>query len=71
MKKMVEAGSFERLASAVGDSGRKQGEQSLTSHYRKGIVGDWKNYMTPEQAESVNNVLSDLEKKVFKKYGVI
>lgn len=33
---------FENLA-----HGRKQGVESKTSHYRKGIVGDWKNYFTP------------------------
>lgn len=28
--------------------GRKPGEEETTSHYRKGIVGDWKNYFTEE-----------------------
>lgn len=28
--------------------GRKEGEEDKTSHFRKGIAGDWKNYFTPK-----------------------
>ena len=34
------AGSFERLA-----GGRKRGEENSGSHFRKGIVGDWRNHL--------------------------
>jgi hypothetical protein len=27
-------------------SGREKGEEDISSHYRKGIAGDWKNYFT-------------------------
>jgi len=27
-------------------SGRKPGEEDVTSHYRKGVIGDWKNHFT-------------------------
>ena len=33
--------SFERFA-----EGRKRGEANVQSEYRKGIIGDWKNYFT-------------------------
>ena len=61
LKIMVEAGSFERLSALdkfydenkqgkIMDIknilGRKPGEEQWTSQYRKGIVGDWKNYLT-------------------------
>lgn len=38
--------------------GRKRGEEDPKSHYRKGIVGDWNNYFTPEHIElfSKNNL---------------
>ena len=39
---IVHKNSFERRS-----GGRKRGEEDITSHYRKAIVGDWKNYFTP------------------------
>jgi hypothetical protein len=29
-------------------SGRKQGQESASSHYRKGLPGDWRNHFEPE-----------------------
>ena len=42
VEKILEQLSFKQL------SGRKQGEEDVGSHYRKGVAGDWKNYFTPE-----------------------
>lgn len=42
---IVENHSFEKVA------GRKAGEENSRSFMRKGIVGDWKNYFTPEARE--------------------
>ncbi|WP_028313368.1 sulfotransferase domain-containing protein [Desulfatibacillum aliphaticivorans] len=39
---LVEAASFERV------SGRKQGQADAKSHYRKGVVGDWKHFFKEE-----------------------
>jgi len=36
---IVDRYSFEKLS-----QGRKQGDENVFSHYRKGISGDWKNY---------------------------
>jgi hypothetical protein len=38
----IEAHRFQKI------SGREQGHEDMTSHKRKGIVGDWKNYFTQE-----------------------
>ena len=41
LERIVEANSFENR------TGRNRGQEDNSSHYRKGIVGDWKNYFTP------------------------
>lgn len=43
----VEATSFNQLS-----QGRKRGEEDLSSFFRKGIVGDWKNWFTSGQLAS-------------------
>ncbi len=43
----VEAQAFQKI------SGRKPGQEDRSSHKRKGIVGDWRNYFTPTIAELV------------------
>lgn len=46
--------SFERL------SGRKPGEEDHMSHYRKGIPGDWKNYMDEVSIAPFKEATGDL-----------
>lgn len=45
LESMLSAGSFERLS-----GGRERGEEDASNFYRKGIVGDWGNHMTLDQA---------------------
>lgn len=40
LQKLIEAQAFQKLA------GRKPGEEDAKSHYRKGVAGDWVNYLT-------------------------
>lgn len=39
LKRVIEAQAFQKLA------GRKKGEEDPKSHYRKGVAGDWVNYL--------------------------
>jgi len=43
VKQCVDAASFEMLS-----KGRKRGEEDLSSFFRKGVAGDWKNVFTEE-----------------------
>jgi hypothetical protein len=40
--------------------GRKRGVEDTTSHYRKGVAGDWVNHFTPEHAEGFVARFGDL-----------
>lgn len=46
--RIVEEYSFERL------TGRRPGQENSESFLRKGIVGDWKNYFSPEACKIFN-----------------
>lgn len=41
-RKLIRHHSYERYS-----KGRKPGQEDSSSHYRKGIHGDWRNYFTP------------------------
>ncbi len=65
IQNMINQASFEHLTKVdSGGRSRQPGEQSIGSHYRKGIVGDWKNYLDPAQAEIVDKLTKDLFEKV-------
>jgi hypothetical protein len=46
IRQAIQQNSFNVLS-----EGRSPGEENKTHHFRKGIVGDWKNYFTPEMNE--------------------
>ena len=72
IEKSIEGGSFKKRTSVSKESEkeRERGEQSLTSHYRKGIVGDWKSHLTEKQVEYIREQLSELQEKVNEKFGL-
>ena len=50
---IVERNRFARLSMGkrIWQSQRKPGQEDAKSHFRKGIVGDWRNYLKPEHVE--------------------
>jgi hypothetical protein len=41
-------------------AGRKVGEENKDSHYRKGVHGDWKNYLTKEHIALIKQEYNDV-----------
>ena len=56
MRDAIEKNTFRKLA------GREKGEMDSSSHKRKGIVGDWKNYFSDQLLEYVFDQQRDLFK---------
>ena len=40
--------------------GRKVGQEDKDSHYRKGVQGDWKNYLTPDHITRMQQLYNDV-----------
>lgn len=55
LRELVARCSFDRLS-----GGRRRGEADRSSHYRRGVAGDWKQYFTPRIDERFNEVAGDL-----------
>ncbi|MEG3973302.1 sulfotransferase domain-containing protein [Microcoleus sp. herbarium8] len=53
--KIVEENNFSNLA-----HGRSAGTEDINSHYRKGIIGDWKNHFTQEHKNYFKGNYNDL-----------
>jgi hypothetical protein len=54
VNEIVEAHSFKSLS-----GGRDRGEESKSSFFRKGQLGDWKNHFTPELAKCYKELIGD------------
>jgi hypothetical protein len=51
--------SFERLA-----GGRSPGEEDKKHHYRRGVPGDWRNYLTPAHLAAIRERYGDLNERL-------
>jgi hypothetical protein len=54
LKQAIDKHSFEKRA------GRKPGTEDVSSHHRKGIVGDWRNYFDPRVKEEFKRRFGEL-----------
>jgi hypothetical protein len=61
---MLEASAFSSLA------GREPGSEDRQSHYRKGLVGDWKAAMSDAQARRMVEALDPLTAQVEERFGL-
>jgi SAM-dependent methyltransferase len=55
LEEVIIANRFDRWT-----GGRERGQEDITSHARKGIAGDWKNYFTPRVERIFNAKYGDL-----------
>jgi hypothetical protein len=53
-----------------GGKGREKGQTDPSSGLRKGVSGDWENYIERPLAKKVDQAVSSLREQVFKKYHV-
>lgn len=51
--------SFERMS-----GGRSRGEEDQRHHYRRGIPGDWRNYLTSEHLAAIRDRYGDFEERL-------
>ncbi len=58
---IVERNRFERLSvgKRIWQMGRKPGDEKTTSHFRKGIKGDWKNYLNADHVRKFKEVAGE------------
>ena len=58
---IVERNRFERLSMGkrIWQNGRSPGQENKNSHFRKGISGDWKNYLKPHHITQFKAVAGD------------
>jgi len=68
--RMLADASFKKQTKKDGGIARERGEEDKTSQLRKGMVGDWENYMTKEMAYKIDTAVAPLRKAVFKKYDI-
>ncbi|MBI2048264.1 MAG: sulfotransferase domain-containing protein [Parcubacteria group bacterium] len=67
---MIEDAAFEKQTEREGGQKRIRGEENPKSGLRKGIVGDFKNYLSSDVVDIIDNHVGDLRKAVFEKYQV-
>jgi hypothetical protein len=61
VKAIIERNQFERLSAGrkFWNKARRRGQADPTSHFRKGIVGDWQNYLNEEHKAQFKEVAGD------------
>jgi hypothetical protein len=71
LRHMVEEASFKKQTERdSGSRGREKGEEDAKSGLRKGITGDWKNYLDHDLASEIDSAVAEVRRAVFRKYCV-
>lgn len=70
MDKMIEEASFENLKKKEVEYLKKENLTEDMRHYRKGAAGEWKNYLNKKQVKMIDEIIGDLQNKVFEKYNI-
>lgn len=60
-KEIVNRNRFERLSLGrrIWQQRRKPGQEDVSSHFRKGIVGDWKNYLKKAHIQRLKDIAGE------------
>lgn len=64
IKRMIDGASFERLAQ------RASGDEDASSHFRKGVVGDWRERLDEVQAARLTDDLEGLTQQIEARFGL-
>jgi len=64
IRRIVDAASFERLSSRV------QGEEDVTSHFRKGVTGDWQERISESESKRIVQELEDLTHRLEERFQI-
>lgn len=60
LDQLLQTYSFDQMAGG----GRKIGQEDQTSHYRKGVAGDWRNHLTDEHLKLFRKRYGDLVERL-------
>ncbi|MAZ41019.1 hypothetical protein CL654_02790 [bacterium] len=70
IENMIQGGAFKRQTEKEEGYRKEKDGQDYTSGLRKGIAGDWKNYIETPLAEEIDQAMEGLSQKVFEKYNM-
>ena len=55
---------LERYSFANLSGGRERGQEDVLSHYRRGVVGDWRTHLTSKHLDAIRDRFGDLVERL-------